>query len=298
MGGWRPGKTTDRSSAPAVFTHASKGDLVSNAVVYSASSITAAGGGEGFTPPDPSLFELPPIFHSIGWLTKPMLMAMISVVLVAGFFLITSRKAAVVPGKGQFTGELAYSFVRNTFGRDMIGPEFMKYVPYLVALFFFILVNNVFGVIPFIQFPTFSHIGWAMGLTAVSWVVYNTIGIKRHGFLGYLKHSTLPSGVPMWLWPLIIPLEFASNILVRPLTLCLRLFANMFAGHLVLAVFALGGSYLIVNSDVWAYKPVGVLAFAMGIALMFLELLVQVLQAYIFTILTASYISGALAEEH
>lgn len=271
---------------------------MSNAVIYSASSITAAGGGEGFTPPDPSLFELPPIFSSVEWLTKPMLLAFVSVLLIAGFFLATSRKAAVVPGKAQFAGELAYGFVRNTFGRDAIGPDFMKFVPFLVALFFFVLVNNVFGVIPFLQFPTFSHIGWAVGITLISWLVYNGVGIKRHGFFGYLKHSTLPSGVPVWLWPLMIPLEFASNILVRPFTLCLRLFANMFAGHLVLAVFALGGSYLILDSDVWAYKPAGVLAFALGIGLMFLELLVQVLQAYIFTILTASYISGALAEEH
>jgi F-type H+-transporting ATPase subunit a len=267
-------------------------------ITYAGSSIVAAGGGEGFKPPDPSIFQLPPLFHSVEWLTKPMLMAIISVFLVAGFFLITSRKAAVVPGKGQYTGELAYTFVRNTFGRDMIGPEFMKFVPYLVALFFFILVNNVFGVVPFVQFPTFSHVGWAYALAAVSWVVYNAVGIARHGFFGYLKHVTLPSGVPVWMWPLIIPLEFMSNILVRPLTLSLRLFANMFAGHLVLAVFTLGGSYLIVNSDVWAYKPVGVIAFALGVALTFLELLVQVLQAYIFTILTASYISGALAEEH
>jgi F-type H+-transporting ATPase subunit a len=97
---------------------------------------------------------------------------------------------------------------------------------------------------------------------------------------------------------LIIPLEFASNILVRPVTLSLRLFANMFAGHLLLVLFTLGAEYLLFHSDKLAYAPVGVLAFIMAIAISFLEILVQFLQAYVFTLLTAVYIQGALAEEH
>ena len=97
---------------------------------------------------------------------------------------------------------------------------------------------------------------------------------------------------------LLVPLEFISNILVRPITLSLRLFANMFAGHLVLILFATGGEYLLFHSSVLFFKPIGVIALVLDIALFFLELLVQVLQAYIFTLLTANYISGALAEEH
>lgn len=268
-------------------------------LVAEASTVLAAQEGGGFQPPGPGSFELPPIFASVPWLTKPMLMAFLSVILIAGFYLMTSRKMALVPGRWQFAGEMAYSLVRNNLARDMIGQQdFMKFVPYLVALFSFLLVNNIFGVVPFVQFPTFSHIGWAIAFAIVSWVVYNGVGINKHGFVGYLKLMCWPSGVPWPIMFLLVPIEFASNILVRPFTLALRLFANMFAGHLVLLVFTLGGSYLITQADSLAMAPVGVVAFIMGIALMFLELLVQVLQAYIFTILTASYISGSLAEEH
>ena len=261
--------------------------------------LAAQAGDEGFESPGQGSFQLPPIIDAIPWLTKPMLMAFLSVLLVAGFYLWTSRKPAIVPDKRQYAGEMAYSFIRNTLARDMLGQQdFMKFVPYLVALFSFILVNNLFGIVPLVQFPTFSHIGWTIALALVTWVVYNGVGISKHGFLGYLKLICWPSGVPWPLMFLVVPLEFLSNTVVRPVTLALRLFANMFAGHLVLLVFTLGGSYLVTQADSLLYAPVGAIAFLMGVALMFLELLVQVIQAYIFTILTASYISGSLAEEH
>lgn len=260
--------------------------------------ISAAEGG-GFHAPGTGSFQLPPVIDSVPWLTKFMLMATLSVILIAGFYLITSRRAAVVPSKGQFVGELAYNFVRNGIARDQIGSkDFLKFVPYLVALFSFVLLNNVFGVVPFLQIPTFSHIGWAMALTAVSYVVYIVVGVRKHGVGGFLKLMCWPSGVPGPIMILVVPLEFMSNLLVRPLTLCLRLFANMFAGHLVLLVFVLGGSYMLTQAEGLLLKPVGVIAYLMGILLMFLELLIQALQAYIFTVLTASYIAGSLADEH
>jgi len=252
--------------------------------------------GETFTPPGPGDFELPAI---VGGVTKPMLQLVLSALLVAGFFWVASRRAAVVPGKLQFAGEQAYTFVRNGIARDIIGSrDFMKFVPYLVALFFFVLVNNFFGLIPFIQFPSFSRASFAYGLAALTWLLYNGVGIWRHGFGGYLKLQTVPGGVPTWILPLLIPLEFFSNIVVRPLTLALRLFANMFAGHLLLILFTLAGEYLLLHTDNIAYAPVGVLSFLMAIAISFLELLVQFIQAYVFTLLTAMYVSGALAEEH
>ncbi len=97
---------------------------------------------------------------------------------------------------------------------------------------------------------------------------------------------------------LIVPLEFISNLIVRPITLALRLFANMFAGHLLLILFTLGGEYLLLESEQLLYKPVGVIALLLAIAISFLELLIQFLQAYVFTLLTAMYVQGALAEEH
>ena len=137
----------------------------------------------------------------------------------------------------------------------------------------------------------------AYALAALSWVIYNAVGIRKHGLLGYLKLQSVPSGVSPVMYPLLIPLEFFSNILVRPVTLALRLFANMFAGHLLLILFALGGEYLLLHGATLV-KPVGILAWVLFIAISFLELLIQFLQAYVFVLLNAMYISGALADEH
>ena len=254
---------------------------------------------EEFVPPGPEDFELPPIFEGVEWFTKPVLVASLSVVVVIWFFWTASRRSAVVPGRLQFAGELAYNFVRNSIARDQIGSrEHMKYVPYLAGVFFFILVNNVAASVPFVQFPTFSHVGWAYAIAAMSWLLYNAVGIRKHGFFGYFKHQTMPSGVPGWLMPLMIPIEFISNILVRPVSLSLRLFANMFAGHILLLVFVLGGEYMLLHSGSIVLGGIGVLTLLMGLAIAGLELFVQAIQAYIFTVLTAQYIGSAIAEEH
>ncbi len=173
----------------------------------------------------------------------------------------------------------------------------MPYVPYLVTMFFFILINHWFAAIPFIQFPTFSRASMAYALAGLSWLVYNAVGIRKHGFLGYLKLQCVPSGVGVALLPLLIPLEFFSNLIVRPVTLALRLFANMFAGHLLLILFATGGAALMTSGNL-LYGGVGVLSFALGIGVSFLEMLVMFLQAYVFTLLSSMYIGEALADEH
>jgi len=253
---------------------------------------------QGFESPGVHSFNLPPIFDSAPWLNKYMVQAVISLVLIMGFWLVMSRKRALVPSKAQFLGESAYMFVRNSIGRDMIGHDFYKYVPLLIALFSFLLVNNLWGVFPLTLLPTASHVGWAYGLTALVWVLYNAIGIRKFGFGGYLRHVTVPPGVPTWMFPLIIPLEFLSNILVRPLTLSLRLFANMFAGHLLVLVFVLGGEYLLLHSVPIVNKVAGAASLLFSLVIFALELFVQTLQAYIFTMLTAQYISSATAEEH
>ena len=266
-------------------------------------------GGEGFTPPGPADFDLPPVFGGgssfslmgqefVLGVTKPMLQVVLSGVLIFAFFYLASRKRAMVPGKLQFVGEEAYGFVRNSLGRDIIGShDFQRFTPYLFTLFMFILLNNLFASIPFIQFPTFSRSGMVYGLAVMSWLIYNYAGIKKHGFVGYMKLQCVPAGIKGPILALLIPLEFMSNILVRPVTLALRLFANMFAGHLLLILFALGGEYLILEMGA-AYAPVGILAWVLFVAVAFLEILIQFLQAYVFVLLNAMYISGALADEH
>lgn len=264
-----------------------------------AGSLVSSAEEGGFVAPGPGSFDLPPVFTVGGvGVTKPMLLLVLAAVVVFWFFFAAARRRAMVPGKLQFAGESMYSSVRNGLGRDIIGSkDFMPFVPYLVTLFFFILVSNWFGSVPFIQFPTFSRASMAYALAGMSWVIYNYVGIRRHGFGGYLKLQTVPGGVTGPILGLIIPLEFFSNILVRPVTLALRLFANMFAGHMILLVFTLGG-FALFGAQTVLLKPVGLLSWAMAIALTFLEALVILLQAYVFVMLTASYISGALAEEH
>ncbi|MGZ5418134.1 MAG: F0F1 ATP synthase subunit A [Nocardioides sp.] len=263
---------------------------------------------EGFTPPGPGDFNLPPLgpdktFEFMGetmylGVTKPIIQLVLSAVVLYMLFRAMSAKRAMVPGRMQFAGESMYGFVRNSVGRDIIGShDFMRFVPYLFTLFFFILLNNFFASIPLLQFPTFSRSGMVYGLAALSWIIYNAVGIKKHGFGGYMKLQCVPSGIKGPMLALLVPLEFMSNIVVRPVTLALRLFANMMAGHLLLILFALGGEYLLLEAS-GIVKPVGILAWLMFIAISFLELLVQFLQAYVFVLLNAMYISGALADEH
>ena len=259
-----------------------------------------AGGGESetFEAPGVSSFDLPPIFESVPWFDKYVLQGIVAVILVLIFWLVMANKNKMVPSKSQFIGETAYFFVRNSIARDTLGHDFKRFLPFLIALFSFILINNLWGIFPFTLLPTASHAGWAYGLAVMVWFLYNGVGIAKHGFFGYLKNTTLPSGVPVFMWPLIIPLEFFSNIVVRPVTLALRLFANMFAGHLLVLVFVLGGEFLIFHGGSIVNVTAGVVAWIFSMAIFALEIFVQALQAFIFTVLTAVYLSSALAEEH
>ena len=259
----------------------------------------SAGVPTEFNAPGPQSFDTLPIINGVDWFTKPVLVSALSVVVILWFFWGASRKSAIVPSKLQFAGELGYNFVRNSIARDAIGSaEYMRFVPYLCGLFFFILLNNIAATVPLVQFPTFSHIGWAYSAAIMTWVIYNGVGIQKHGLWGYFKHQTMPPGVPLWLMPLMIPIEFISNILVRPISLSLRLFANMFAGHILLLVFVLGGEYMILHSGSIAIGGVGIITLLMALAIAGLELFVQCIQAYIFVVLTAQYIGSAIADEH
>jgi F-type H+-transporting ATPase subunit a len=159
-------------------------------------------------------------------------------------------------------------------------------------------VNNIFGIIPFIQFPTFSRLGFPLVLTAIVYVVYHAVALRRkHGVVGYMK-SLIPPGLPGWLKPILFVLEFLTYFVIRPLTLALRLMGNMLAGHLMLLVFVLGGEYLLLHGDNLFLQFSGVLSFAFSIAMTFFELLIEFLQAFIFTLLAALYIGDAVSEHH
>jgi len=258
---------------------------------------TPAGPAPGFDAPGVENFNLPPI-AGIDGLTKPVLQLVLAAVIIYALFRLAVRNPRLVPSKGQFLGESFHGLVRNTIARDMIGPKFLTYVPFLTALFAFLLVNNIFGIIPLIQFPTFAHPGVPYALALMVWFIFTVVGIRHHGLGGYLRISTWPPDVPWWVRIILTPIEFISNILLRPVTLSLRLFGNMFAGHLLLLVFILGGDYMLFVADSITLKVLSPIAFLMGIVFTFFEAFVQVIQAYIFVMLTASYIGTVLADEH
>jgi F-type H+-transporting ATPase subunit a len=210
------------------------------------------------------------------------------------FFLVGLRQPKIIPGKLQSLCEAGVDFVRQQIAIQMIGPEGLRFLPYLCTLFFLILFGNIMEIVPFVAFPLNSRIAFPMVLAIVSWVIYNAVGIRHHGFIGYMKSVMFPPGAPPLLYILLTPIEFISVILVRPLTLTVRLFANMVAGHFLLAVFFLGTITLISGTP----YILGVVSFAMGTALIGFEIFVSALQAFIFAVLTASYIGGAMAEEH
>ncbi|WP_053203198.1 F0F1 ATP synthase subunit A [Jiangella muralis] len=252
----------------------------------------------GFHTPGPADFDFPPLFGEGTFFTKPMLVVVLGTIAIGAFFYFAARRSTLVPGKLQFAGEAVYGFVRDGIARDTIGREGIKYVPYLVTLFAFIAVLNVSGIIPVLQLPATSKIAIPLVLALISWVIFNYVGIKRQGFGGYFKNMMFPPGVPKWIYPLLAPLEFFSTVIVRPVTLTLRLTFNMFAGHLVLLLTILGGEYLLVEYQGFVGFTAGSISILFSIVLTFFEGFVQILQAYVFVLLSAIYIGGALTHEH
>jgi F-type H+-transporting ATPase subunit a len=260
-------------------------------------NVAQAAEGEEFHAPGPGDFEFPPIFGEGTFFTKPMLVIVLGALAVGLFFYLATRRASLVPAKVQFMGEGVYGFVRNGIVGDTIGREGRRFVPYLTTLFVFLVVLNISGIIPVLQLPATSKIAIPLVLAVISWVIFNYVGIRKHGFVGYFKNMMFPPGLPKPIYVLLAPLEFFSTVIIRPITLTLRLTLNMFAGHLVLLLTVLGGEYLLVEKG-GLLAVASIVPFAFSIVLTFFEAFVQVLQAYVFVLLSALYIAGALADEH
>jgi len=258
--------------------------------------VTQLSQGEGFKPPSAADFDLPPFFGDNAFATKPILLVFLSVILISVFFIMASRKAAVVPSRMQFAGESVYSFIRNDLAKDLIGHEFLRFVPYLFTLFTFILVNNFFGIVPLLQFPTMSRVSFPYVLAAITFFVFHYVGIRKQGPVKYIREIMFMPGVPKAVYVLLTPIELATFFVVRPLTRSFRLLGYMFAGHLLLLVFFLGGEHLLIGA--LGLKFVSPFACGVEIDLTFFEFMIQILQAYIFTLLTALYIASAIADEH
>ena len=221
-----------------------------------------------------------------------------SVILTMAIFWLAGRqRESLVPAGIQHVAESGVNFVEESVVMQTIGPDGKKFMPFLTTMFFFILFSNITEVIPFIQFPANSRMAVPVTLALLVWVIYNVVGVRSQGFFGYLKNSLFPPGVPKALYLIVTPIELVSTFVVRPFSLAIRLWANMVAGHLLLVTFA------VLSAAMWASGGIGyggalVLSFPMLILMTGFEILVSVLQAFIFTILTAVYIGGSMHPEH
>jgi F-type H+-transporting ATPase subunit a len=247
--------------------------------------------------------EFPPVSHLIEWpnlfgtegpfaINKVVLLMFASVIIVFGFYLLGARRA-LVPTGAQNLAESVVEFVQQGIILQTMGPEGLSWTPFLLTLFSFIFVGNLFEVIPLIQMPVNARIALPIFMAMVVWVLYNFVGIKSQGFFGYFKNMLFPPGVPVFLYILVTPIELVSTLFVRPLSLAVRLFANMLAGHLILVSFAVITAALFEATIIGAALPGALL-----VALTGFEVLVALLQAYIFTILAAVFIGGAMHPEH
>ncbi|MEM6534526.1 MAG: F0F1 ATP synthase subunit A [Pseudomonadota bacterium] len=215
----------------------------------------------------------------------------LAVALTLLFFSAAANRGGLVPNRLQSLGEIGYTFVADMI-RGTAGEEGLKFFPFVFTLFFFIFFANMIGMIPY-AFTTTSHIVVTALLALLVISIVLIYGFYKNG-LGFLKLFA-PSGAPWYIYILLIPIEVISFI-ARPLTLSLRLFANMLAGHIMLKLFA--GFAVALFAAGGAYIALAPLAFAMGVALNALELLVAGLQAYVFAILTCVYLNDALHPSH
>jgi len=254
------------------------------------------GSGCGFPAPSLDNFNFTPIFSIGGFhFTKPMLLALVCAGIVVAFFGFAFSKPKLIPRGAQNVAELGMLFVRDQILRPQLGKKGDRFLPFIVALFFFVWVMNIMGIIPLVEFPATSKIAFPLALTLMVWITYITLGIRYQGPIGYFKNMAVPAGAPWWILPLLSPIELLSNIIVRPFTLTIRLFANMLAGHLLLLVFALASWYLFSASIGLLFAAT---SFVMTIILTGLEVLIQALQAFIFATLTAFYFADAMESSH
>ena len=217
--------------------------------------------------------------------TNSALSMIISVLIATLIFLLGSKKNGNIPTRIQILVEMSYDFIANMV-RDNVGSAGKKYFPFIFTLFLFILFGNVLGMVPY-NFTYTSHIIVTFGLAGFIFIAVTLIGILKHG-INFLKFF-VPSGVPIALLPILIPIEIISYF-VRPISLSLRLFANMMAGHTMLKVFA---SFIVLLGLIGGWAPL-----ILVIVLTGFEIMIAVLQAYVFTILCCLYLNDALNLHH
>ncbi len=249
--------------------------------------------------------QFPPINELIRWrdivpgFNKVGLLALLAAVIGVTVFLLAANKDPMKAPTGvRNLAESSVTFIENDIVMQTMGKEGLPWTPFLLSLFVFVYLCNVPGIIPLFQMPATARMAIPLFLALVVWVIYNVVGFKHNG-IKYLTGMAWPHGVPIGMRPLVGVIEVLSNIVLRPFSLAVRLFANMLAGHMLLITFAfLTNALFFAQTKQIMLKPMSVLPFFMLIFLTAFEVLVGLLQAYIFTILTAVFINSAQHPEH
>ncbi len=249
--------------------------------------------------------EFPPINELIRWrdvftsFNKIGIIACLAAVIGSAIFLLALRKDPLKAPTGvRNLAETGVEFVENQIVLPTMGPSGLGWSPFLLSLFVFIYLCNLPGIIPILQMPATARMAIPFFLALVVWVMYNVAGFKHNG-IKYITGMIWPHSVPIGLRPLVGLIEFLSNIVLRPFSLAVRLFANMLAGHMLLVTFALlSNALLFAETKQLMLKPLTILPFFMLVFLTAFEVLVGLLQAYIFTILTSVFIGAATHPEH
>ncbi len=248
--------------------------------------------------------DFPPVSHVTEWpdmfladspfaINKVVILMWVSAALAFIFMWAAGRNFQMVPGRLQGAGESFVEFIQNGIILQTMGKDGLGFTPFLGTLFIYVMICNAWGIIPALQMPVTARIALPALLAIMVWLVFNVVGVIKNGLGGYLKSVLFPPGVPLLLYILVTPIEFVSVFFVRPLSMAVRLFANMLAGHLLLVSFA------VLTSAMFEFFPLAaILPGAVLIAMTLFEVLVIFLQAYIFTILAAVYIGGAIHPEH
>ncbi|MEZ5228254.1 MAG: F0F1 ATP synthase subunit A [Acidimicrobiales bacterium] len=224
---------------------------------------------------------------------KIALISVLAVVIPTLLFLLSKKE--LVPSGLQNIVESTVGFVDKQVVQSAIGPDGSKYLPLLLSIFLFVFFGNIFEVIPTFQMPANARMANPVILALVAWATFIAVGVKAQGVGGFLKSSLFPPGVPKALYVLVTPIEFLSTFLLRPFGLAVRLFANMLAGHILLVTFGVLCIALWQKTALIAVLP---FSFATLVALTGFEIMVSLIQAFVFSLLTAVYISLSRSAHH
>jgi F-type H+-transporting ATPase subunit a len=249
------------------------------------------GGGLAF-PSLSNLIEWEPIIDSIGF-DKIALTHVLSVIIPAVVFFMAAQQKSLVPSGIRTVAESIVEFVEKQIVLPAIGPDGLPYLPLLLSFFLFVFFGNITEVIPFFQMPANARMGGPVVIALIAWAMFIAVGVKHNG-LTYFKDIAWPSSVPLALRPLVGAIELLSTFILRPFSHAVRLFANMLAGHILLVTFAV---LSITVASGWMYI-LEVFTFGGLVAFTAFEIFVSLIQAFVFTIIAAVYIGGALHPAH